>query len=117
MRYTNNSFPISLTVPAKITKPQRPVTSIQGRQTRISCTARGTPTPTITWRRKNRQRLRGQVTSKKTRYGDYVTSTITISKVQTSDAGVYICTAANVESDQGEVRLTVQGTSISAIFF
>ena len=113
----NISFSISLTVPARVTKLQRTVTSIEGGQTRIPCTARGIPRPRITWRREDRQRLRGQVTSTNTRYGDYVTSTITLPRVQTRDAGVYICTATNVVSVYGEVRLTVQGTSTSAITF
>ena len=113
----NISFSISLTVPARVTKLQRTVTSTVGSQTRIPCTARGIPRPRITWRRKDRQRLTGQVTNTNTRYGDYVTSTITISRVQTRDAGVYICTATNVVSVYGEVRLTVQGTSTSAITF
>ena len=105
------------TVPAKITKLQSTVTSIEGRQTRIPCTASGITRPIITWRRKDRQRLRGRVTTSNTRDGEYVTSTITISRVQMRDAGVYICTATNVESVYGEVRLTVQGTSTSASSF
>ena len=113
--YINISFSISLTVPAKITKLQRTVTSIVGSQTRIPCTASGIPRPTITWRRKDRQRLTGQVTNTNTRY--HVTSTITIPRVQTRDDGVYICTAANVKSVQQETRLTVQGTSSSNIPF
>ena len=103
--YINISFSISLTVPAKITKLQRTVTSIDGGETRMACTASGIPRPTITWWRKDRERLRGQVTSTNTR--DRVTSTITIPRVQTRESGVYICTATNVESVREKVRLTV----------
>ena len=92
---------------------QRIVKTIQNQQVQIPCTARGIPRPTITWRRKrNGQHLSGRVTIRNTRDGKYVTSIITISHVQTRDAGIYICTATNKVTTrpiEGVVTLLVQG--------
>ena len=93
-----------------ISRP-RTITTTQNQQVEIPCTARGIPRPTITWKKKrDRQRLRGRVTGRNTRDG--VTSTITISQVQTADAGVYICTATNkvtARPIKKEITLVVQG--------
>ena len=74
-----------------ITRP-RTIPSTQNQRVQIPCTARGIPRPTITWKRNGRVLSKG-VTSKNTRYA--VTSTITISRVQTRDAGVYIVPLTN----------------------
>ena len=95
-----------------ITRPYA-VKTIQNERVQISCSARGIPRPTIIWKRKrDGQRLRGRVTTNNTRDGEYVTSTITISRVQTRDAGVYNCTATNKITARPigrEVTLLVQG--------
>ena len=92
---------------------QRIVKTIQNQQLQIPCTARGIPRPTIAWKRKrNGQHLSGRVTSRNTGDGEYVTNTITISRIQTRDAGVYICTATNKVTTrpiEQEVTLVVQG--------
>ena len=92
----------------------RTVTTIQNQRVQIPCTARGIPRPTITWKRKrDGQRLRRRVTTRNTREG--VTSTITMSRVQTGDAGVFICTATNkvtARPIRQEVTLLVEGISI-----
>ena len=98
------------------TKP-RTVTTIQNQRVQIPCTARGIPRPTITWKKKrDGQRLRGRETSN----GEYVTSTITISRPQTRDAGVYICTATNKVTTarpiKQEITLVVQGIFLNYIF-
>ena len=97
-----------------VTQP-RTVTKIQNQQVQIECTARGIPKPTVTWNR-NRQVLRGRETSRNTRDGHYVTRTITISRVQTRDAGVYICTATNKVTRvpiKHQVTLVVQGIFVN----
>ena len=96
-----------------ITGP-RTVTTIQNQQVQIPCTARGIPRPTITWKKKgDGQRLTGRVSTRRnTKDGEYVTSTITISRVKMRDAGVYICTATNKLTRRPvvqEVTLVVQG--------
>ena len=56
--------------------------------------------------------MRGQVTSKNTKDGEYVTSTIIIPLVQTKDAEVYICTATNQVTPRPivqEIELTAKG--------
>ena len=76
-----------------ISRPQ-PVTVIENQRAQIPCTARGIPRPTITWKRKDGQRLRGQDFIRNKR-NDEITSTLTIARVRIGDAGVYICTATN----------------------
>ena len=100
-----------------ITRP-RTITTTQNQRVQIPCTARGIPRPKITWKKKrDGQHLRGQVTSRNIRDG--VTSTITISRVQTRDAGVYICTATNKVTPrpiEQEITLVVQGIFLNYTF-
>ena len=109
---TNYPFFV-FTVPTQMVTQPRTVATIQNQPVQIPCTARGIPRPTITWKRKrDGQRLRGQVTTRSTRDGEYVTSTITIFRVQTKDAGVYTCTATNKVTTrpiEQEVKLTTKG--------
>ena len=107
----NDLYSLFTVPPQMITHP-RNVTTIQNQRVQISCTAQGIPRPTITWKKKREdgQRLNERVTSTNTR--DRVNSTITIPRVQTRDAGVYICTATNKATTrpiEQEITLLVQG--------
>ena len=93
-----------------ITSRLQTVTKNRNHNAQLTCTASGTPIPRVTWSRKNRrQSPRGRVKSSTGR--TTVTSTLTISQVQTSDSGQYVCTASNgAGSVHKEVTLIVQGT-------
>ena len=100
-----------------ITRAHRIVTKSYNQMVHIPCTARGIPRPTITWKRKDRQNLRGHVISRNIRNNE-ITSSITISRVQTRDAGIYICTSANTVTArpvEQEVTLIVQGNELCRI--
>ena len=93
-----------------ITSQLQTVTKNRNQDAQLRCTARGTPIPRVTWSRKNRRQSR-RVRVKSSTDGTSITSTLTISRVQTSDAGQYICTASNgAGRAQKEIKLTVQGT-------
>ena len=93
---------------------RRTVTATQNKRAQLSCTAQGIPKPTITWKRKqSRQIVRTGITNSNT--GNRVTSSVTISRVQAWQAGVYICTATNTVTRnpiEVEIRLVVQGTFV-----
>ena len=99
-----------------ITRP-RTVTTIQNQQVQIPCTAEGIPRPTITWKRKQGRLIltrSRRITNTNTKHR--ATSTIYISRVQTRDAGVYICTATNKVTARPvlqEVTLLVQGIFVN----
>ena len=92
-----------------ITSQLQTVTKNRNQDAQLWCTATGTPRPRVTWSRKNRRHSRRVRVTSST--DGTITSTLTISRVQTSDAGQYICTASNgAGRAQKEIKLTVQGT-------
>lgn len=76
-----------------------------GHRIDIPCSAQGVPPPTVTWfKGRNTMLIDGR---------QYISSpdgTLTISKVQLSDSGIYKCVASNiVGSDESSITIQVQG--------
>jgi len=62
----------------------------------LSCSARGWPTPTMTWSRNSSTEALADSVVTVSHDGQYpVTSVLNITSVQLHDLGVYICTAHN----------------------
>ena len=70
-----------------------------GRNFTFSCSATGNPSPTVSWSRRGRLLPIGSETITVSPEGDK----LTLSFIDSTDAGGYTCTAENVVSDQGSL--------------
>ncbi|KHN85071.1 Fibroblast growth factor receptor-like 1 [Toxocara canis] len=68
-----------------------------GRKLQLKCPASGNPLPHVTWLRNNKPIERDEVTF------DHSSSLLTLSNLQTSDSGEYVC---RVENEHGSVEAT-----------
>uniref|UniRef100_A0A8C8RXS5 Hemicentin 1 n=1 Tax=Pelusios castaneus TaxID=367368 RepID=A0A8C8RXS5_9SAUR len=96
---------LSCLVPPKIQRGPRVMKVQVGHRIDIPCSAQGVPSPTVTWfKDRNIMLIDG---------GQYISNldgTLSISKVQLSDSGIYKCIASNVAgNDESEITLQVQG--------
>ena len=89
-------------VPANITIPPLNQLVAEGDRVELTCTASGPPLPDVEWRYEdgNGQRVimadsTTLITSTASPDNDSVTSNLTLLKVQSSNEGVYICSANN----------------------
>ena len=102
------------TAPPSITSPVADVdiTVVEGNDTVFTCTARGFPTPTITWYRGVMETERMELTGAEELIMMMegfivVTSTLTISSVNRRDSDVYSCVATNsvLGSSRSDMRI------------
>ena len=90
--------------PPAITRSPLSVTVLQKGLAVFECEARGTPNPTISWRRLDNSPL------PKLRASVLLTNALKIVDVQQEDAGSYVCEAKNVFGlEQAYATLAVQG--------
>uniref|UniRef100_A0A8C3SN85 Ig-like domain-containing protein n=1 Tax=Chelydra serpentina TaxID=8475 RepID=A0A8C3SN85_CHESE len=85
------SVKLNVYVPPKIQRGPRVMKVQVGHRVDISCNAQGIPPPTVTWfKGRNTMLIDG---------GQYISNldgTLSISKVQLSDSGIYKCVASNI---------------------
>uniref|UniRef100_A0A674IMN9 Hemicentin-1 n=1 Tax=Terrapene triunguis TaxID=2587831 RepID=A0A674IMN9_9SAUR len=98
------SVKLNVYVPPKIQRGPRVMKVQVGHRVDIPCNAQGIPPPTVTWfKGRNTMLIDG---------GQYISNpdgTLSISKVQLSDSGIYKCVASNiVGSDELEITIQVQ---------
>ncbi|XP_019412229.1 PREDICTED: hemicentin-1 isoform X1 [Crocodylus porosus] len=98
------SVKLNVHVPPKIQGAPRVMKVQVGHRIDIPCSAQGVPPPTVTWfKGRNTMLIDGR---------QYISSpdgTLTISKVQLSDSGIYKCVASNlVGSDESSITIQVQ---------
>uniref|UniRef100_A0A8C8RV15 Hemicentin-1 n=1 Tax=Pelusios castaneus TaxID=367368 RepID=A0A8C8RV15_9SAUR len=98
------SIKLTVHVPPKIQRGPRVMKVQVGHRIDIPCSAQGVPSPTVTWfKDRNIMLIDG---------GQYISNldgTLSISKVQLSDSGIYKCIASNVAgNDESEITLQVQ---------
>ena len=86
------------------------LTVLSGSSPSFTCTASGTPLPTISWQRGSGAiSSGGQFTITESSDGSGVSSTLAVSNVQLSDAGTYSCSASNSEGTvSSSFTLTVE---------
>nr|XP_005290755.1 hemicentin-1 isoform X1 [Chrysemys picta bellii] len=98
------SVKLNVYVPPKIQRGPRVMKVHVGHRVDIPCNAQGIPPPTVTWfKGRNTMLIDG---------GQYISNpdgTLSISKVQLSDSGIYKCVASNIAgSDELEITIQVQ---------
>ncbi|XP_067391212.1 hemicentin-1 isoform X2 [Emydura macquarii macquarii] len=98
------SIKLNVHAPPKIQRGPRVMKVQVGHRIDIPCSTQGIPPPTVTWfKGRNTMLIDG---------GQYISSpdgTLSISKVQLSDSGIYKCIASNIAgSDESEITIQVQ---------
>ncbi|EMP38793.1 Hemicentin-1 [Chelonia mydas] len=98
------SVKLNVHVPPKIQRGPRVMKVQVGHRVDIPCNAQGIPPPTVTWfKGRSTMLIDG---------GQYISNldgTLSISKVQFSDSGIYKCVASNIAgSDESEITIQVQ---------
>ena len=97
-------YSFALVDPPVVTRSPLSVTVLQKGLAVFECEARGTPNPTISWRRLDNSPL------PKLRASVLLTDALKIVDVQPEDAGSYVCEAKNVFGlEQAYATLAVQG--------
>ncbi|NWQ77372.1 HMCN1 protein, partial [Columbina picui] len=98
------SVKLSVHVPPKIQRGPRVLKAHAGQRVDVPCSAQGIPPPAVAW-----FRARGAVPMGDGQFSHSPDGTLSISNVQSPDAGVYKCVASNVAgSDTAEIALQVQ---------
>ncbi|XP_075792870.1 hemicentin-1 isoform X2 [Pelodiscus sinensis] len=98
------SIKLNVNVPPKIQRGPRVMKVQVDHSVDILCASQGVPPPTVTWfKGRNTMLIDG---------GQYIShpdGTLSISKVQLSDSGIYKCVASNIAgSDESEITIQVQ---------
>ncbi|XP_068673429.1 uncharacterized protein [Montipora foliosa] len=78
---------VVVSLPQFTIKPPSKIAMSAGCSVRLNCSATGDPQPTITWRKQDGQLPVGR--------SQQINGTLTITNLQTSDAGNYFCTATS----------------------
>ncbi|XP_074858282.1 hemicentin-1 isoform X3 [Carettochelys insculpta] len=98
------SVKLNVRVPPKIQRGPRLMKVQVGHKFDIPCSAQGVPPPTVVWfKGRHTMLIDGR------QYISHPDGTLSISKVQLSDAGIYKCVASNIAgSDESEITIQVQ---------
>ncbi|KAG1651176.1 Basement membrane-specific heparan sulfate proteoglycan core protein [Nymphon striatum] len=99
--------------PTVTIQPSSPYNVQEGDRVRMLCTASGSPTPNVVWKRQTRSRDVPQGFEELTLKEGRGTVTLEIEKVTRLDAGTYVCSASNQAGPgQKSIDLKVGDTSV-----
>lgn len=82
-------------MPLKWTREPKSLKVSLGKSVKVPCQARGSPTPTIKWRKVDSVQYHHQTNSNKQQQQQQLGAELSIASVGQQDAGLYECTASN----------------------